>query len=271
MSFPQFPSTQEEWLAVAADFEGYWNFPNCGGAIDGKHIRITCPSKGGSYYYNYKGFNSLILMAIVNANYEFIMVDVGKNGRMSDSGVIQTTTFYQKLHQKELNLPTTDMTKEGFNFVFVGDDAFALHEHLLKPFPQKGMTPQMRIFNYRVSRARRVVENAFGILANRFRIFHTAINMTADKIEDVVMACCVLHNLLRKNNKAAYTPPVMVDREDIEGGNIIPGVWREGNAALVPLQVGQNRNVSSGAKENRDKYVAYFNSTGAVPWQNNMA
>lgn len=108
---------QDKWLAVATDFEGYWNFPDCGGAIDGKHIRITCPSQGGSYYYNYKGFNVLILMAIVNTNYEFIMVDVGKNGRMSDSGVIHTATFYKKLHQSELNLPATGMTKEGFNFV----------------------------------------------------------------------------------------------------------------------------------------------------------
>lgn len=198
------------------------------------------------------------------------MVDVGKNDRMSDIDAIQTTTFYKKLQKNELNLPTTDVTTEGLNFVFLGDDTLALHDNLLKSFPQKSLTFQKRIFNYRVSRAKRVVENAFGILANRFRIFHTAIHMSPDKTEGVILACCVLHNLLCKMNKAAYTPFVMVDREDIEGGVVVPGSWREENTALVSLHADHHHN-ESGDKETREKYVAYFNKTGAVPWQNNMA
>uniref|UniRef100_A0A803JJM1 DDE Tnp4 domain-containing protein n=1 Tax=Xenopus tropicalis TaxID=8364 RepID=A0A803JJM1_XENTR len=164
----KFPSTEVEWKSVAKQFEDYWNFPNCLGAIDGKHVRIQTPTRSGSYYFNYKGYFSIVLLAIVNAKYEFLMVDVGKNGRVSDGGAMEQTFFYQQLQNDQLHLPSNSDSREGLNYAFVADEAFALHKHILKPFPQKHLTMERRIFNYRLSRARRVVENAFGILANRF-------------------------------------------------------------------------------------------------------
>uniref|UniRef100_A0A5G3JZG2 DDE Tnp4 domain-containing protein n=1 Tax=Xenopus tropicalis TaxID=8364 RepID=A0A5G3JZG2_XENTR len=266
----KFPETSEEWQVIAQQFNDYWNFPNCGGAIDGKHIRINPPPNSGSYFFNYKGFFSIVLLAIVNANYEFIMVDIGKNGRLSDGGVIEQTHFNQKLKSKQLNLPTNAETKEGLNFVFVGDEAFGLHENLLKPFPQKVLTPERKIFNYRLSRARRVVENAFGILANRFRIFHTSINLCPEKIDMVVLSCCVLHNFLRKDNHASYAPVSMVDHEDIQAGTIVPAEWRNESNRLLQLQSSQSRNTSNDAKTNRENYVQYFNGVGKVDWQFRM-
>ncbi|XP_018118360.1 protein ANTAGONIST OF LIKE HETEROCHROMATIN PROTEIN 1-like [Xenopus laevis] len=266
----QFPSTPEEWLQVAKQFEDYWNFPNCGGAIDGKHVRINPPPNSGSYYYNYKGYFSVILLAVVNAKYEFIMVDIGKNGRVSDGGVIEQTLFYQKLKEKQLQLPSNSETKEGLNFVFVADEAFALHENLIKPFPQKTLTPARKIFNYRLSRARRVVENAFGILANRFRIFHTTINLSPQKIDIIVFACCILHNFLRRNNANSYTPSNLIDQEDIHARNVIPGEWRNENNGFIELQGTQAHNNTRDAKSNRDRYVDYFTGVGAVDWQSAM-
>lgn len=46
-------------------------------------------------------------MTIVNAKYQFIMVDVGANGRISDGGVLKNTIFWQKLSQNQLNIPDT--------------------------------------------------------------------------------------------------------------------------------------------------------------------
>lgn len=53
-----------------------------------------------------------------------------------------------------------------------------------------------KILNYRLSRARHVVENAFGIMASRFRIFYTHINVEPENIDKLVKASCVLHNFL---------------------------------------------------------------------------
>ena len=65
-------------------------------------------------------------------------------------------------------LPTCHSTK--MPYVFLGDDAFALSKHTMKPFPQRDLTEEKRTYNYRHSRARRLSENLFGILANRWRV-----------------------------------------------------------------------------------------------------
>jgi len=98
------------------DFYTLWKFPNCSSAMDGKHVVIRCPSKRGSEFYNYKKDYVVILPEIVDANYKFIYIDVGTNGRVNDALVFSKSTFNEFLKTNALNLPT-----EG---VFVGDDAF---------------------------------------------------------------------------------------------------------------------------------------------------
>lgn len=151
------PSTDEEWISVAHDFKSLWQFDNCVGAIDGKHIQIVKPANSGSYYYNYKGTFSTVVMAVVNANYEFIMVHTGINGKVSDGGVFQETTFYKKLVHKNLNLPNATIvndTQYVLPYTFVGDQAFPLMVNLMKPYPDKHITKEEKIFNYRLSCAR---------------------------------------------------------------------------------------------------------------------
>ncbi|XP_063791580.1 uncharacterized protein LOC134947337 [Pseudophryne corroboree] len=131
------PASTSEWQAVAEEFATTWHFPNCGGAIDGKHARINPPASSGTLYFNYKGYFSIVLMTVVNANYEFIFIDVGKNGRASDGGSLENSTFYERLTTKTLNLLSREQTQHGLNFVFVADEAFALHENIMKPYPQK--------------------------------------------------------------------------------------------------------------------------------------
>ncbi|XP_063819192.1 putative nuclease HARBI1 [Pseudophryne corroboree] len=235
------PASISEWQAMAEEFATTWQFPNCGGAIDGKHISINP-------YFNYKGYiSSIVLMAVVNANYEFIFID--------------NTTFYEWLTTKTLNLPSREQTKHSLYFVFVADEAFALHENIMKPYPQRHLTREKQIYNYRLSRTRRIVENTFGILSSRFRIFLMAINLQVEKIDWMVTACCVLHNYLRRKvtqhrtlSRAAPRDP---DPEHPEENSSFPSV------EPPPL----HSRASVQAKQVRNEYLAYFNGVGAVDWQ----
>lgn len=268
----QFPTSTAEWKTIALNFQERWNFPHCLGAVDGKHVQITAPAGSGSYYFNYKKTFSIVLMGIANANYEFIYCDVGTNGRVSDGGVIDNTKFMKSLVAKKLNLPAPQVivpNEPPLNYVFVGDEAFAMRPDFLKPYNQRELNYQKRIFNYRLSRARRIIENNFGILANRFRIFHTCINLKIDNIDKVVLACCALHNFLRRNLTNSYTPTDVFDFEDISTGVITPGL-RTQPENLLNLAGSHNRHHSAEANDVRKHFENYFNNSGSVPWQHKM-
>ncbi|XP_064097638.1 uncharacterized protein LOC135209029 [Macrobrachium nipponense] len=80
------PKTPEEWNDVAKWFASKWNYFNCVGALDGKHVVIKKPMGGGSLYFNYKKFHSIFFMALSNAKYRFLFVDVGAEGGAGDGG-----------------------------------------------------------------------------------------------------------------------------------------------------------------------------------------
>ena len=90
------PRTIEEWEVISAKFENRWDLPNCIGALDGKHLNIDI-GNAGSTFYNYKGHNSIVLMALVDANHRFIYVDIGCNGRVSDGGVWSNSSLSELL------------------------------------------------------------------------------------------------------------------------------------------------------------------------------
>ena len=71
--------------------------------MDGKHVTIKCPVQGGSTFFNYKHFNSIVLIAIVDADYKFIYVDVGCNGRVSDGGVFGRSEIRNSIEKEELS------------------------------------------------------------------------------------------------------------------------------------------------------------------------
>lgn len=68
------------WKQSAEGFFKKWQFPNCIGALDGKHIRIKAPPMSGSKYFCYKKFFSIVLMAICDYKYRFLWVDIGQFG-----------------------------------------------------------------------------------------------------------------------------------------------------------------------------------------------
>lgn len=121
------PNT-EEWLNIVKDFELMWNFPHCG-AVDGKHINIRAPNNSGSTYFNYKGVHSIVLMAVVDANYNFMYCDVGCQGRISDGGVFGNTILNSMNVRgipRENALPGISCLTP---YVFIGGNAFHMSEN----------------------------------------------------------------------------------------------------------------------------------------------
>lgn len=105
----------------------------------------------------------------------------------------------------------------------------------MKPYPQRNMTWEQHIFNYRLSRTHRIVENAFGILSSRFRISLNAINLALHKTSTIVLACCYLHNFLRQKNIQTFLQDSF-DFEDTNSGQFRPGSWRNNNQQLISLE-----------------------------------
>lgn len=193
--------TESEWEVIAEDFNDKWQFPNCLGAVDGKHISIKCPSQSGSNYFNYKKFYSVVLLAVVDAHKRFIIIDVGSMGRFSDGGIFADSAFGHKLQNGQLNLPNhKPLTPDGdpTPFVFIGDQAFPLQKHFMRPYPRSTCLDNRakNTFNYRLSRARNVVENAFGILTARFRVFRRLFECQLELVDVITKTTCVLQNYL---------------------------------------------------------------------------
>lgn len=196
-------------------FANRWNFPNCIGAIDGKHVQIQCPSNSGSAYFNYKQTFSIVLLGLVDDDYNFTAVDIGRYGSCSDGGIFDRSNLKRALKEKKLNIP------EGS--VILGDEAFALTEYLMRPYPRcRVKTYEEKAYNYRHCRARRIVL-AFGILSSRFRIYRRPINLNASTVCKVTRTTCALHNWIRKETRCSGGLIVTVDVEDTEAGVAIAG------------------------------------------------
>lgn len=154
----------------------------------------------GSEYFNYKKSFSIVLMALVDANYKFIMVDVGAYGKNSDGGILAHSEMGKRFEEKTLNVPNDTLlpgTAIEAPYVIIGDEAFPLKPYFLRPYPEKHLdTDDKRIYNYRLSRARRVVENTFGILTQRFRIYNRRIQAKPEYVDFIILATCVLHNFI---------------------------------------------------------------------------
>uniref|UniRef100_A0A8D0A528 Zgc:194221 n=1 Tax=Sander lucioperca TaxID=283035 RepID=A0A8D0A528_SANLU len=239
----------EDWRAIAEGFSHRWNFPN---------LVIQAPDNSGSLYYNYKSAYSIVLLAVVDADYLFRVVDVGGYGRTSDGGSLHNSAFGEGLRDGTLDL-SEDVVIPGSEhcgpmpFVFVGDEAFPLRRNLMRPFPGPHVPGEQRVYNYRLSRARLVVECAFGILSS-WRMYRRVMAVSPTTAETCVRATCVLHNYLhvmtlrRRHRAGSYRRP--------GDGSCLQRVSRmsANNAPREALRV-------------RNNFTSYFSEAGTVPWQ----
>ncbi|KAJ8968228.1 hypothetical protein NQ314_002396 [Rhamnusium bicolor] len=200
-------------------------------------------------------------MALVDANYRIIIADVGAYGKNSDGGIFSNSVMGQALLNGKLSIPS-NKTLPGTNItlphVIVGDESFPLNKNIMRPYPriQTRHDETKAIFNYRLSRARRLTENVFGILTQKFRIYQRRLQMSPEHIDNVILATC-LRNFLRGNLHAIEIDP---SNNNQQTNNV---------STIHDL-----RNVGGKATEEalhiREEFKNYFCTTGAVDWQTDM-
>lgn len=198
--------TVKHFENIARDFEVMWNYPNCIGCIDGKHVRIKAPPDSGTMFYNYKHYFSVVLQGVADSHHRFISIDVGGFGKQSDGGTFRTSDIYEMIKNNTLQLPTAKCLPNSnilTPMVFLGDDAYPLMRNVMKPYNEANILPDEDMYNKRHSRARKSVECAFGILYAKWRIFSKSIETTAKTADKIVKCCCVLQNTI-------------IDREGVE-------------------------------------------------------
>ena len=213
-------------------------------------------------------------MAMIGPEYEFLFADVGMNGRNSDGGNWSQSPLKRALEVNTLNTPKPTCLpgrKRLIPYVCTGDDAFPLSPFMMKPYPQKNLTPERRIFNYRLSRMRRISENGFGILANRWRIFRRPFLLEPEKVKVITIAAIILHNWLRNDAsyRKIYISNALCEYENESSGQIVDGSWRTDPPTESWQRISGSRanNPSVEAKEIREEYAQYFLNEGCVPWQ----
>ncbi|KAL7297028.1 hypothetical protein TKK_0009457 [Trichogramma kaykai] len=191
--------TSQSFLDISNGFYDEWSIPHCIGSIDGKHFRIKKPAHSGSLFYNYKKYFSMVLQAVVDAKKRFIVIDVAKYGSMSDAGIFRVSLLKKDIVTGLLELPSPSKFPNSnveSPYYLIGDGAYPLKPYLMKPYGKRILSPEESTYNRRFSRARCIVENAFGAIAQKWQILHTTMQHSPETVEKIIRCICVLHNIL---------------------------------------------------------------------------
>ena len=151
------PTTPDEWKELEREFRIRWNVPHALGALDGKHVALKKPNNTGALYHNYKGFFSIVMLALVDGQYKFRWVDAGTAGSCSDAQIFNASQLKRKIEDGRIGFPDPAPITQGGRdvpYFILADDAFALKTWLMKPYGRRMLTREERIANYRISRGR---------------------------------------------------------------------------------------------------------------------
>ncbi|XP_040072297.2 protein ALP1-like [Ixodes scapularis] len=184
------------------DFEATLDFPQAIGALDGCHFPVSPPQADATDYRNYKGWYSIILLALVDHRYRFRYVNVGTPGRCHDAHVFRRSALAGTLEGLTFQKPMITINGTAVPPLILCDQAFPLTSNLLKPYPRKDVTDNSTQagFNKRLSAARRIVKNAFGRVKARFRLILERMECDVNNARLIVRACCVLNNICERFN-----------------------------------------------------------------------
>ncbi|XP_070390818.1 uncharacterized protein [Dermacentor albipictus] len=178
------------------EFTATLEFPQAIGALDGCHFPVSPPRESATDYRNYKGWYSIILLALVDHKYRFRYINVGSPGRCHDAYVYHRSRLADAVKGPLFRRPLATISGTAVPPLILCDQAFPLTVNLIKPFSHRAqLSEEQRLFNYNLSKARRIVENAFGRLKARFRFILKRMECNIDNARLVIRACCALNNV----------------------------------------------------------------------------
>lgn len=194
----------------------------------GKHIAIRAPPKSGTQFYNYKKHFSIVLLGICDTKYKFLYFNVGAYGSESDGGIFRNSAIGEAFENGAIPLPNPRAVN-GSNFplpyFLVGDAAFPLKKYLMTPYSGRNLPSDKIFHNQELSKGRCFIENSFGILAARWRVFSGPLSVHPQNADTIVLATVMLHNLLvSEPEQSRYISANYLDR--YVDGNRIDGQWR---------------------------------------------
>lgn len=213
--------TKEKLKECADNYYTRWKFPNCIGAIDGKHCQIKSPGYSGSMYFNYLKYFSIVLQGVADAKKKFLTIEVGGRGKQSDGGIFTASTLFQLLESDNFNIPEPKAlpgTETVLPHVMIGDEAYPLKPYLMRPYPGRELTAVKENFNKRLSTARKCIECTFGIMRAKWRLFGKDIEQNPENACDTIKAMCILHNVIREKDGNDDPHYVQVVNEIYHGG-----------------------------------------------------
>ena len=194
--FIKFPVEIDDVRVKIRDFQCLSKFPNVVGAIDGSHIEICAPTTNAADYFNRNRYYSLVLQGISDANQKFIHIATGFPGSIHDSRILRMCQIYDLAESGDiLKNPIKDLGNIRVRPFLIGDPAYALTDWLMKPYPSQNISRSEQKFNRNLSRARVVIEQAFGKLKGRWRCLHKILEDDVKGCVHVIEACCILHNI----------------------------------------------------------------------------
>ncbi|XP_036340033.1 putative nuclease HARBI1 [Rhagoletis pomonella] len=211
-----YPQNLQEIRKVVAGFARL-GFPQCFGALDGCHIEVQPSKEEAVDYYNYKGWYSVVLLASCDHRSKFTYINIGSTGKNNDSYIFESSTL-KRLHEvaEIFTLNSTSINGVNVPVLLIGDSAFRLSRYMMKPFPYSPNQPAIqKTFNYRLSRCRRVIENAFGQLKARFRKIGRGLQVAPKNVNIIIRTCCILHNFLKMENDEVSMSWIQDSRENI--------------------------------------------------------
>lgn len=226
-----YPPSPEE---VKKNVQGFaqLGFPQCFGAVDTCHIKVRPKKEDADDYCNSEGWYSVILLASCDYSSKFTYIHVGSTGRNNDSHIFENSSL-KIFHERSEIFPQNSRIIGDINVpvLLIGDSAFKLSHYMMKPFPYSPNQPPLeKTFNFRLSKCRKVIENAFGELKARFRKIGRGLPVAPKNVIVIIHACCILHNFLKMEN------------------DDIPSSWIQ-DAAEITREIQPNHTTSAGEND----------------------